>query len=120
MAPRQNSGQGQCVLRGAKESPFGSLSGVGRGTGIHWDLGHSQPLGEESMTRQLETATKGGRAGAIKKILGPLGQLVSKTTREVQCKMRAEATDFVHLAPTHICPREHFLSFCRWCLIQAS
>lgn len=61
MAPRQNSGQGHCVQRGAEESPFGSLSGVGGGAGIHWDLGHSQPLHEESMTQQLETATKGGR-----------------------------------------------------------
>lgn len=31
------------------------------------DLGHSQPLGEKSMTQQLETATNGDRAGAIKK-----------------------------------------------------
>lgn len=89
------------VLTGTEKSPFGSLSGVGQGTGIHWDLGHSQLLGEESMTRQLETVTKGGRAGAIKKILGPLRQLVNKTAREVRCKMRAEATDFVRRSCFH-------------------
>lgn len=43
------------------ESPFGSLSGVGQGAGIDWDLGHSQALGEESVTQQLETATKRGQ-----------------------------------------------------------
>lgn len=103
------------------ESPFGSLSGVGRGAGIDWDLGHSQPLGEESVTQQLETAAKGGRAGAIKKAHGPFGQLVRKTAREVQCKMRAGATDFVHRSCFHTHYRlEHLPSFCRWSLIQAS
>lgn len=100
VVPRQNSGQGHCVLRGAEESPFGSLSGVGRGRGIDWDLGISQPLGEES-TQQLETATKGGRAGAIKKIHSLFSQLVSKIAQEVRRKMRAEATYFVHRSCFH-------------------